>query len=236
MKKLAPDIKKMLGIEISADQEEAFQIYASELLKWNQSHSLTAIRDVEGVRIRHFLDSLSCLLAMDSSPHMKVIDVGSGAGLPGLALKIVQDSMQLTLLESVGKKVHFIDHMVQVLRLKDVNVEKARAEDYAHEEDQRESYDWAIARALAPLNVLAEYLLPFVCLGGFMLAQKGAAAEEESANAQSTIDLLGGGKVKIQSVDIPGLDEKRNLVIIEKISMTGKKYPRSAGVPKKRPL
>ncbi len=236
MKMIKSDIDEMLGIEISSRQEEAFQRYSNELLKWNESHNLTAIRTVEDVRVRHFLDSLSCWQVMVSRPHENVIDVGTGAGLPSLALKILQDSLQLTLLESVGKKVRFLEHIVQVLGLEGVRAEKGRAEDFAREGEEGEHYDWAIARAVAPLHVLAEYLLPFVRVGGFMLAQKGPTVETEMYKAAEAIEILGGGKAEVHEVRVPGLDEKRNLVVIEKIRATPEKYPRRAGMPSKRPL
>ena len=236
MNTFSNDIETLLGFRISRAQELAFQVYGKEMLKWNESHNLTAIRKIEDVFLRHFLDSLSCWLPMASKTHQKVIDVGSGAGLPGLALKIIQDSMQITLLESVGKKTRFLDHIVQVLDLNGVEVINSRAEKIAHQQSHREKFDWAIARAVAPLNVLVEYCLPFVRVGGHMLAQKGELTNKEMYLAAEAIKMLGGAKPKLMDVRIPGLDEKRSLVIIEKIYNTEDKYPRRTGIPSKRPL
>ena len=236
MNTFAKDIEKMLGLQISEAQDSAFRSYGREMLEWNKRHNLTAIRHVEDVFVRHFLDSLTCWPAMASHPHQKVIDVGSGAGLPGLALKIIKDSMQVTLLESVGKKTRFLDHMVQVLGLNNVKVINGRAEEIAHLKGERESYDWAIARAVAPLNVLAEYCLPFVQVGGYMLAQKGELSELELSEAASAIEMLGGTKAQLMDVQVPGLDEKRTLVLIEKVGSTDQKFPRRTGLPAKRPL
>lgn len=236
MNHFSHQIEKLLDLRISPAQELAFQSYSVEMLKWNKSHNLTAIRNSEDIFVRHFLDSLSCWLAMAKHAHQKVIDVGTGAGLPGLALKIIQDSMQLTLLESVGKKTRFLHHIVQVLDLKGVEVINGRAETLAHDEDHRGKYDWALARAVAPLHILAEYCLPFVRVGGFMLAQKGELSEEELSSATKAIDMLGGAKAQLMDVQIPDLDEKRRLVVIEKIRETEDKFPRRVGVPAKRPL
>ena len=233
MDALGKDVEQLLGLSLSRAQEEAFQVYAREMLDWNQRSNLTAIRTEEGVRVRHFLDSLSCWQAMRPGGD-KVIDVGSGAGLPGLALKILHNPMQLTLLESVGKKADFLTHCVQVLGLEGVRVLKARAEGVGQQAEEREAYDWAIARAVAPLNVLAEYLLPLVRVGGRMLAQKGRNVGEEVERAKRAVEILGGGEIAVQEVQVPGLDEARYLVVVEKVAETPEKYPRRVGVPGKR--
>ncbi len=235
MELLANDVEKMLGLRLNAEQEQAFQRYASEILEWNQRSSLTAIRSEEGVRVRHFLDSLSCWLAMSEGGD-KVIDIGAGAGLPGLALKILHNPMQLTLVESVGKKTDFLNHSVQVLGLDQVRVLQGRAEELGQQPGERESYDWAIARAVAPLPVLVEYLLPFVRVGGKMLAQKGKRTLEEVKKARQAVRLLGGGDIDLQQVQVPELEGERYLVVVEKLRETPHKYPRHVGVPGKQPL
>ncbi len=236
MQALKEKVQQMLGLSLSPTQIDAFGRYADELADWNQRISLTAISEPDEVLTKHFLDSLSCWLALREQALDRVIDVGSGAGFPGLALKILQPQMQLTMVESVGKKAAFLEHIVQVLGLTGVNVISERAEEVGRHEEHRESYDWAIARALAPLATLAEYLLPLVRTGGFVLAQKGAAAHEELEQAQHAIEVLGGGKVEMLRVEIPELEGERYLVLIEKVKGTPEKYPRRVGIPSKRPL
>lgn len=226
----------LLGLELTPAQIEAFASYAGELLAWNQRMNLTAIRDLEEVRKKHFLDSLSCWLAMRTEPLGRVVDVGSGAGFPGIPLKILQPGMPLTLIESVGKKASFLEHIVQVLGLSGVEVWNVRAEEAGRMAGQREAYDWAVARALAPLPVLAEYLLPLLKAGGSALAQKGGNARQEADAAKPAIELLGGGEPELLEVNVPGLDERRSLVWIRKIAPTPENYPRRPGIPAKRPL
>jgi len=235
MNKLGPDVEQMLSLQLSEEQEANFLRYAEEILEWNKRSNLTSIRSLEGVRSRHFLDSLSCWIAMRAGGD-KVIDVGSGAGLPGLALKIIHNPMQLTLLESAGKKTKFIQHSVQVLGLDGVRVEQARVEDFGQLPGEREKYDWAIARAVAPLPVLAEYLLPLVRVGGYMLAQKSRKAKEEARAAKNAVRMLGGGGIDVREVQVPGLDAERYLVVIKKILPTPAKYPRRVGVASKNSL
>jgi 16S rRNA (guanine527-N7)-methyltransferase len=236
MEDLKQAIFELLGLEIDPAQEEAFARFASELAAWNQRFNLTAISDPAEVQVKHFLDSLSCWLALRTAPAERVIDLGSGAGFPGLPLKILEPGLRLSLVESVGKKAAFLRHMVQDLGLKGVEVLNQRAEEVGQTAGQRESYDWALARALAPMPALVEYLLPLVKLGGFALAQKGPKAAEEVEEAERAIRLLGGGEARLERVEVPGLGEERYLVVIEKVGPTPEKYPRRAGVPGKRPL
>jgi 16S rRNA (guanine527-N7)-methyltransferase len=229
-------VEQLTGSRLNEGQLAAFERYAAELADWNQRLSLTAIRDPEGVRIRHFLDSLSCLQATGDLAGQRVADVGAGAGFPGLPLKIVQHGMQLTLFESVAKKTAFLEHVVQVLGLEGVEVVTARAEEAGQGPATRERFDWAIARALAPMPVLAEYLLPLVRVGGHMLAQKGKEARLEAQAGQAAIELLGGQLGPLREVRVPGLDEERWLVVVNKVAETPAKYPRRPGMPAKRPL
>ena len=161
------------GLDLPPAQWTAFQQYADLLHTWNQRFNLTAVRDLDEIWRRHFLDSLTCLRVMRGTPLQRVIDVGTGAGFPGLALKIVQPDMHLTLVESVGKKAEFCAEVVRVLGLENVNIQTARAEELGKNPQHREQYDWAVARAVAPLPILAAYFLPLVKVGGQMLAQKG---------------------------------------------------------------
>lgn len=229
-------VQSMLGIDLKQEQVQQFDIYASELVEWNQRFNLTSITDAEGIRIRHFLDSLSCWLAMRNDPPGRVIDVGTGAGFPGLALKILHPEMHLTMVESIAKKASFLEHIVQVLRLSNVTVLASRAEDVGQDAGQRESYDWAVARAVAPMAVLAEYLLPLVKVGGHVLAQKARDTSAEVEAAGAAISKLGGEVERLEQVAVPGLEEDRWLVVLKKIAETPATYPRRAGMPSKRPL
>jgi 16S rRNA (guanine527-N7)-methyltransferase len=236
MQALKHEVMQMLGLALSEAQLAAFELYSQELIEWNQRFNLTSITDSEQIRIKHFLDSLSCWLAMRNAPLGKVIDLGTGAGFPGLPLKILQPEMQLTLVEATAKKASFLEHMVQVLRLDGVQVLAKRAEEVGQMPDQREAYDWALARALAPMPVLAEYLLPVVKVGGHALAQKGRDAKTELDSATAAIETLGGEISQMLGVDVPNLGEERWLLVLKKVAKTPAAYPRRSGMPSKRPL
>lgn len=210
--------------------------YERELLEWNQKFNLTAIRDVESIRTKHFLDSFSCVQAWKANPPHRLVDVGTGAGFPGIPLKILYPAMQLTLVESVGKKAMFCQHIVSKLGLEGVNVVHSRAEDLGRKKEHRESYDWAVARAVANLNVLSEYLLPLVKIGGIALAQKGESAPAEAQSAEKAMKLLGGKLKQLIPVNLPGVADDRYLVLVDKVAATPPKYPRSAGMAAKMPL
>ncbi len=236
MQALAQWAYQMLGLRLSRRQIEAFLRYERLLLEWNQRINLTAICNPEMIRIKHFLDSLTCLLVIPESPPQRAIDVGTGAGFPGLALKIAYPSLTLTLVESVGKKADFCRVVVEELGLSAVTVVNARAEDVAHLPDHRERYDWAIARAVANLSTLVEYLLPFVRVGGTVLAMKGETAPVEVHQAERAIEILGGKVRRLIPVHLPQVAEDRYLVIVDKIAATPPQYPRKVGIPEKRPL
>lgn len=225
------------GLILTPDQVEAFELYYRQLVVWNERANLTAITDYEEVQIRHFLDSLSCLQVLtDLSPEARCIDIGAGAGFPGLPLKIIRPQLRLTLLESTGKKVRFLEHMVRKLGLQGVELIKGRAEELGRRPDRRESYDVALARAVAQLPVLLEYALPLLKLGGLFVAQKGMEIEEELVGARPAMEVLGGRLKEVREVHLPGLEAVRHLVVVEKVSLTPDKYPRRAGIPAKRPL
>ena len=210
--------------------------YERELLEWNKKINLTAIRDVESIRTKHFLDSFSCVLAWAANPPLRLIDVGTGAGFPGIPLKILYPNMHLTLVESVGKKTKFCRHVVNMLGLKDVEIVHARSEDLGQDSKYRQSYDWAVARAVANLNVLSEYLIPLVKIGGKVLAQKGESGPAEAQSAEKAMKLLGGKLDGLIPVNLPGVAEDRYLVVVEKAAATPPKYPRKPGIPTKQPL
>lgn len=229
-------LKELTGIQLTPVQVNQFQIYENELLDWNQRINLTAIRDTQGVQIRHFVDSLSCALAFPKDPPSDLIDVGTGAGFPGLALKILWPQMHLTLVDSVGKKLRFCEHVASILKLEGVFFLNARAETIGQQPDHRECYHAAVGRAVAAAPVLAEYLLPLVKPGGVALMPRGADAVEEARLAQAAIRKLGGDLREVLPVRIPGIDGERFLVTIQKTARTPAIYPRLPGIAAKKPL
>lgn len=235
---LASGVKALLGLELSGAQRAAFHAYADELRAWNKKFNLTAITDDQGIQIKHFLDSLSVLKALEGprAGRLSVIDVGTGAGFPGLPLKIICPHLQVTLVEATGKKVTFCEHMIQRLNLAGVSVVKARAEEIGQMAEHRERYDWAVARAVANMPVLAEYLLPLIRRGGYALAQKGEAAPAETQAAERAVRRLGGELHQIIPVELPGVVEPRYLVVFKKVAATPARFPRRPGVPAKSPL
>ncbi len=243
MELLSRQARRLLGLELTPAQLAAFQRYRDELLAWNERAGLTTIVDDEGVQIQHFLDSLSCLLAWPGESanwpigKSTVVDIGAGAGFPGLPLRIVCPNLRLTLVESTRKKADFLRHVVGVLGLEDVTVLPVRAEDIGRDPAHRAQYDVALARAVADLRVLAEYALPLLRVGGVLIAQKTlAAAPAEAAAAGPALGVLGGAIQRVVEVNLPGLREPRALVVVGKAAPTPDKYPRRAGVPAKRPL
>lgn len=236
MDELIKSADKLFGIKLTASQQAAFKIYETELIDWNTRASLTAIHDVHQIRVKHFLDSLSCTLALRGTPANQVIDVGTGAGFPGVPLKIVEPGRKFTLVESIGKKAEFCRHICQKLSFFDVDIIQDRAEIAASRPDKREKYDWAVARAVAVLPVLVEYLLPFVRRGGYALAMKGETGPAEAQSAEQAIHILGGQVEQLIPVTLPGVELKRYLVVIKKIATTPDNFPRRVGIPAKRPL
>ena len=241
--KLLSESARIMGLELNEDHFRAFEIYYAELVAWNEKFNLTAITDYEQVKIKHFLDSLTCVLADEDFARTicqrsgtRAIDVGAGAGFPGLPLKIVCPGVKLTLLEATGKKVGFLEHIISRLELEGVEVIKERAEELGRDAAHRERYDLALARAVAALPVLVEYALPFCRLGGLFVAQKGAEADAEARAAEGAIATLGGVLRRIVSLELPHLGETRSLIVIEKVAPTPERYSRRPGIPSKRPL
>jgi 16S rRNA (guanine527-N7)-methyltransferase len=222
------------GLALSDEQLAQLSLYADELLRWNDQLNLTAVTSRDAVITRHFLDSLRCALSW-GDPPASLADIGSGAGFPGLPLKILRPNLRLTLVESIEKKAQFLRHMVATLGLADVQVLAARAEAIGHDPEHRERYEAVAARAVADLRVLAEYCLPLVAPGGRLLAPKGPHGADEAALAARAIEELGGRLLAVEPVTLPG-EPDRTLVVIEKVRPTPARYPRRAGVPSKRPL
>lgn len=236
MNRFAQQVFQQIGLRLSAQQLKLLAQYEQELMIWNERYNLTAIRDIEEVRVKHFLDSLTCIQAMRENPGKRLIDIGSGAGFPGLVLKIAYPNLQLTLVDSVGKKTDFCRHVVKTLGLENVEILQDRAENIGQLPNYREQYDWAVARAVATLPVLAEYLLPLVRVGGRMLAMKGESGPAESHASEHALQMLGGHLRQLLKVTLPGVAEERYLVIVDKVAATPARYPRRVGIPSKRPL
>ena len=236
MDSLIQDVKTLFNVHLTARQVIALATYEKELLEWNQKFNLTAIRDVESIRTKHFLDSYSCVQAWKAQPPQRLVDVGTGAGFPGLPLKIIYPAMHITLVESVGKKVSFCQHIINTLGLEGIEVIHSRAEDIGQNSSHREKYDCAVARAVANLNILSEYLLPLVKIGGIMLAQKGESGPAEAQSAEKAMKILGGKLRQLIPVNLPGVADDRYLILIDKVAATPPKYPRKPGIPTKQPL
>jgi 16S rRNA (guanine527-N7)-methyltransferase len=240
-----------LGLTLGASHVSAFETYYRELAAWNQRLNLTAITGYEEVQRRHFLDSLSCLLALPATPaaqglpdvvplqlgsgSLRLADVGSGAGFPGIPLKIMLPDARVTLIEATAKKTVFLRHVIRLLGLGGIEVLTARAEDVGRMPEHREQYDLVVARAVAPLCVLAEYCLPLCRVRGRVVAQKGSEGAEEAEGAVSAVELLGGTLAGVKPVELEELPG-RTLVVIDKVARTPAEYPRRAGMPSKRPL
>jgi len=233
--KFQSDLKEM-GIVLSEKQINQFLKYYELLVEWNEFMNLTAITDYYEVMKKHFVDSLSLMKAYDVNQKVSVIDVGTGAGFPGLALKIAYPNMKVTLLDSLNKRIKFLDEVIKQLSLSDVDTVHGRAEDFAKQGKLREKYDLCVSRAVANLTSLSEYCLPFVKVGGKFISYKSEKMNEEMEHAKKAISVLGGKYECNQEFYLPDSDIFRNLVIINKVKETPKKYPRKAGIPTKEPI
>ncbi|MES0278801.1 MAG: 16S rRNA (guanine(527)-N(7))-methyltransferase RsmG [Dehalococcoidales bacterium] len=225
-----------MGLILDQVQLDLFQTYYEELVDWNRRLNLTSITGFDDVQLKHFLDSLTVTLAGQPLEDARVIDIGAGAGFPGLPLKIVFPDMKLVLLESRGKKATFLEHIVKKLGYADIEVIARRAEEVARLTNYRESFDIVLARAVAPLPELAELALPFAGTGSVFIAQKKGGIDTEVEEAAEAIKLLGGRLREVKTVDLKELAGDRRLVIIDKVSLTPQAYPRRPGMPKKRPI
>lgn len=228
------DTATQFGLMLTDEQQRAFEAYYRELIDWNVRINLTSITEREQIIVKHFLDSLS--VAPQIPQHAQtLIDIGTGAGFPGIPLKITLPALRVTLLEATGKKVEFLKHIITQLKLSNTIALQARAEDASQNPAHREQYDVAVARAVANLATLSEYALPFVRVGGIFIAQKGVNIDDELKQAEFALKELGGRVLKLAPVQLPSL-EQRHLIIIEKTKPTPAKYPRRAGIPERKPL
>lgn len=233
---LGPSVESLLGYRLTSTQIDSFRWYAQELINWNDRFNLTAITDPLEIEIKHFLDSLSCLTVSSLRPPGRIIDVGTGAGFPGIPIKLLYPQFELTLLESIGKKVAFCRHVVDTLSLDHVEVIQGRAETLGQDWGHRERYDWALARAVAIAPVVMEYVVPFVRMGGGAILQKGETGPAEIHQAQAALQLLGAEVEQIQRIELPCVTDARHLITVRKVAATPQKYPRRAGIPAKRPI
>jgi 16S rRNA (guanine527-N7)-methyltransferase len=237
MKKLIEGAGK-LGIEFNARQLEQFELYYQELIEWNKKINLTAITDYSSVQLKHFLDSLTITLALPElgRPDFNIVDVGTGAGFPGVPLKILSPKPRLVLLEPTTKKTAFLHHIIRKLKLENVEVLNTRAEDAAHLAGYREQFALVLSRAVALLPTLLELTLPFCQIGGRFIAQKKGEFGQEITGAKEAIAVLGGKLDQVEKVELDEFDDARYLVIIDKIYPTPDKYPRRPGLPRRRPI
>ncbi|GBF32505.1 rRNA small subunit 7-methylguanosine methyltransferase GidB [Desulfocucumis palustris] len=224
-----------LGIEVDEKNLKLFNIYYNLLVEENKKYNLTSIVDQKHAAIKHFVDSLTCMLVYNFE-EKNVADVGSGAGFPGIPLKIMCPEMNIVLTDSVQKKVCFMDRVILELKLKKARVVQFRAEDMGRSGEYRESFDTVVSRAVAPLNVLLEYCIPLLKVGGSFLAMKGPAAGEEIKQSGAALKNTGAEIYELKTINLPVLGDLRNIIIIKKIGPTPGEYPRRAGIPSKKPL
>lgn len=224
-----------IGIELSEKQKQQFVDYYEMLVEKNKVMNLTAITDFSEVITKHFIDSLTIVKAIDLK-EQKLLDIGTGAGFPGIPLKIVFPELDVVLLDSLNKRLIFLSEVIEYLKLKKITTLHGRAEDYGKNADYREKFDLCVSRAVAKLSSLSEYCVPYVKKDGFFISYKSGKVEEELVASERALQILGARVEKLFNFNLPGTDMERNLVMIKKINLTPKSYPRSAGKPSKEPL
>ncbi len=235
MKKFENQLNQF-DICLNEEQKMQFQKYFELLIEWNKVMNLTAITEREEVNEKHFVDSLAIAKDLDMNNVKQVIDIGTGAGFPGIPLKIAFPHLEIALLDSLQKRVKFLDEVICKLQLKKIYVFHGRAEDYARKEEHREKYDLCVSRAVANLASLSEYCIPYVKVDGKFVAYKSGMIDEEVEKSLRAIQILGGKVEKIEKFELPDSDIGRAFVYIKKVKNTSKKYPRKAGIPAKDPL
>ena len=234
---------RQFDIVLTDEQSSMFEDYYRMLIFWNEKMNLTAITDRDEVYVKHFLDSLSFCMALPvtgneeyTKGNFTLIDVGTGAGFPGIPLKILYPDCKVTLMDSLNKRITFLDEVIRSLNLSNIDTIHSRAEDLGHNPSYREMYDFVVSRAVANLSSLSEYCLPFAKVGGYFISYKSEKASEELSLAKNAIFLCGGAVKEEVSFVLPDTDLKRTLVVIEKRQNTSRQYPRKAGLPTKKPL
>lgn len=225
-----------LGIKQDQNQLERFHKFYQLLIEWNKVMNLTGITEYEDVVEKHFVDSLSIIKAVDLSRIHTVIDVGTGAGFPGIPLKIAFPHLRVVLLDSLNKRIKFLDEVISQLGLTEIRTIHGRAEEYARKEEYREQFDLCVSRAVANLSTLSEYCLPYIQVGGMFVPYKSGEIDDEVEQSKKAVRILGGNIKEVMKFELPGTDIHRSFVLIHKEQHTQKKYPRKAGIPAKEPL
>ncbi|MBQ4559260.1 MAG: 16S rRNA (guanine(527)-N(7))-methyltransferase RsmG [Tyzzerella sp.] len=225
-----------LSIMLTDIQKQQFDQFYELLVEWNKVMNLTGITEYDEVNEKHFIDSLSLVKAIDVNKVETVIDIGTGAGFPGIPLKIAFPHLKVVLLDSLNKRINFLNTVITELGLKEIKTIHGRAEDYAKQSEYREQFDLCVSRAVANLSTLSEYSLPYVRVGGLFIPYKSGEIDDEVRQAEKAIGILGGKLDEIIKFQLPGTEVNRSFVKINKAKNTGKKYPRKAGLPSKEPL
>ena len=228
------ELSNEIGILLKEEQIEKFYIYMQLLLEWNEKINLTAIIEPEEIILKHFVDSMT--IAKNINKNSKVIDVGTGAGFPGIPLKIIREDIDVCLLDSLNKRVNFLNEVISKLKLNNIEAIHGRAEELGRNKKYREKFDYATSRAVANLSTLAEYLMPFVKQGGYCISMKGSNVEEELEQGKKAISILGGEIMGMEKFQLPQSDINRCIIIINKVKNTPSKYPRKPGTPAKEPI
>lgn len=223
-----------LNIEINNNQINNYFNYMNLLIEWNEKINLTAITDSEEIILKHFVDSITINKYINKNSNL--IDIGTGAGFPGIPIKIIRDDIKITLLDSLNKRIIFLNEIINNLNLKDIVAIHGRAEDFGINNKFREKYDFATSRAVAPLNYLLEYMMPFIKVGGTCICMKGSNIEDELNISKNAIIKLGGKVEYKEKIILPESDIERNIIIIKKVKNTPKEFPRKSGMPKKQPI
>lgn len=226
----------LLGIQLTEKQKQQFDKFYELLVEWNKVMNLTGITEYEEVNEKHFVDSVALVKAVSLNEKQNLIDVGTGAGFPGIPLKIVFPHLKVTLLDSLNKRIKFLDTVIEELGLEHIETIHGRAEDFAKQADYREQYDICVSRAVANLATLSEYCIPYVKIGGLFIPYKSGEIEEELSHSEKAITILGGKLDQVIKFELPRSEIGRSFVKIEKVKSTAKKYPRKAGLPSKEPL
>lgn len=223
-------------LNFDEDKYNKFMLYKDMIKEWNEKINLTAITEDDEIIKKHFIDSIKVFKIDELKSSKRIIDIGTGGGFPGIPMKIMNPECEMVLLDSLNKRINFLNEVIKELKLENIEAIHGRAEDFIKQNNCRESFDAVVSRAVANLTVLSEFCLPYVKIGGYFVALKGPAIEEEMNNAKNALKILGGEVERIEKVTIEGSDLNHNLVVIKKIKETPKKYPRKAGMVTKNPL
>ncbi|ABO51822.1 16S rRNA m(7)G-527 methyltransferase [Desulforamulus reducens MI-1] len=227
---------KEMEFDLTENQTLAFEKYYNLLIEWNKNINLTAIIEPKEVALKHFIDSLTCLKILEIPCQANVLDIGTGAGFPGIPIKIFRPDINVTLMDSLNKRVNFLNEVIKKLGLTNICAIHDRAEDFGQKKEHREKYDYVLSRAVAKLKVLSEYCLPCTKLDGYFISQKGPDIDEEVKEASKAIEVLGGSLLNIHKLQLPFINDGRSLVVIKKVKQTPSVYPRKAGIPAKKPI